>query len=346
MKILIVHSAMWLNGGAEQVIVRLANWLTDHNHPVTILTTAICDEVRDTIKEARLLPCKNYEEMLYVLKNIYSDFDVINAHNDPSQLLCFGIRKPVVWLCNEPPQKWLEGHPLTEDDLEPVQKFVDVAVVADEFNQKRFKEIYNKDSKIIPYGIDYYFFEDGKPEWIKEKYDLKDKFVLTQVGFISDTKNQLRTLEIFKDVKEKIPEAKLLLVGYDKLPYAGIVRSEIKRLGFEDDVIITGLLPQETIRDIYHASDVVLSPIKAQGGWLSIFEAMATGTPVIVSKEATASSILEKNHIGYVENFVENIVKIHKNGGQLNVSDADWVKDNLAWETFCVRFCGLFEDLK
>ena len=218
MKILIINPSFYVYGGAERVIVKLANYLTEHNHQCTILTTKMLPEIRKDLIETRLIFCNDIPDMAEWLNKIHKDFDVINYHNDPVQLLAFGKKTPSVWMCNEPPQTCLDGKELPIDQKEVVRKFIKKVVVADEFNQKRFKEIYGVDSEIINYGVDYDFWKKGDGSKFRKKYELKDEFVLVQSGFIHPMKNQMRTLNIFKKIKEKIPNAKLILAGYET-PY-------------------------------------------------------------------------------------------------------------------------------
>lgn len=342
MKILIVNPGFWLYGGAERVIVKLVNYLTEHNHQCTILTTQMILEVRKDLIETRLILCRDIREMADWLDKIHEDFNIINYHNDPVQLLAFGKKTPSVWNCNEPPQTCLDGKELPIDQKEIV-KFIKKVVVADKFNQERFKKIYGVDAEIINYGVDYNFWQKGNGEKFRKKYELdKDDFVMTQVGFIHPMKNQFRALSIFKDIKTKIPNAKLVLAGYET-PHKMQLDDYIFANNLQADVIFTGFVSQEEIRDIYHGSNLALFPIKSQGGWLSIFDAIACGLPVIVSSEATCSSILEEEQLGYVEDWDNNIMEIYN--GRTNISRKTFIRDNLSWNKFCEKMVKVYENL-
>lgn len=339
MKILICNPSLWIYGGAERVIVKLANYLTNHNHTCTILTTQMLPEIRKDLIETRLILCKDIKEIADWIDKIHQDFDVINYHNDPVQLLHFGKKTPAVWMCNEPPSFCLDGGELPKDQKEVI-KFIQKIVVADKFNQDRFKKIYDRDSEIINYGVDYKFWQKGDGEKFRKKYDLKDAFVMTQVGFISPMKNQMRTIKIFQEVKKKIPNAKLVLAGYET-PHKMQLEDYIFENNLQEDIIFTGFVSQEEVRDIYHGSSLAIFPIKTQGGWLSIFDAMACGLAVYVSKEATCSSILKEAKIGTVcetdEDFVNAVnVKVENN--------SKWVKENLSWDKFCEKMLGVFNE--
>lgn len=345
-KVLICHPSFWIDGGAERVIIRLANWLTDRHIQVTILTAEMIPEVKQQFNEARIIVSGDFATMSKDFQLICDDFDVINIHNTPCELLPYTRKLNTVWMCNEPPKCDGRECAVTEKEEAMVKNHIKKVVVADEFNQERFKKIYGIEATINPYGIDYDFFEKGTNA-MRDKYHLQNNFVVLQVAFIHQTKNQLRTVEIFKKIKEIIPHAKLVLAGKET-EYKLEVQKKIVERGLSDDVIFTGILPREDIRDLYHASDIVLQPCLSQGSWLSVFEAMAAGKPVFVSEEMTASSFMEKNGLGLVcrtdEIFLQRIqAEVDLGPGERHKMDQEFVRDNLKWDTFCSKMLEVFE---
>jgi len=324
MKILIINPSLWIYGGAERVISQLANYLTDRHHEVSILCYQICPEFRHSLKEARIIECKDISELCDFAKQITDDFDAINIHNEPGYLTLFPKKANVTWMCNEPPH--LDNPIPTKEEIQAVKDFK--VIVADEFNKKRLDELYNVNSKIIPYGIDYEFFNDN-PNKIKKN---KEKTFI-QVGWIADTKNQLRTIEIFKRLKVYYPEAKLILVGKALPDYLKQVRDKIAEYNLMGDIEWIDFTSREQVRDLYHQSHVALFPIKSQGGWLSVFEAISAGLPTYVSEDATCSSIVKATGTGYVcstdNDFIENVV--HENHDR----NYNWIKENLTWDNYC-----------
>ena len=341
-KVLICHPSFWIDGGAEKVIVRLANWLTDRHIQVTILTQEIIPEIKQQFKEARIMTHENFQELIGVFNLICEDFDVINIHNTPCELMPYTRKLNTVWMCNEPPKCDGINCDVTEEEAETTKNHIRKFVVADEFNANRFEKIYGIKPKIIPYGIDYNFFEKGTNS-MRDKYHLQNNFVVSQVAFIHQNKNQLRTLEIFRKIKIKIPNAKLVLAGQE-MDYKLKVQKKIIEKGLSEDVIFTGKISNEEVRDLYHASNVVIQPCLSQGSWLSVFEAIAAGKPVIVSKEMTASSFMKENNVGFVaetdEEFVDFVVNINED----YKTDHEFVRDNLKWETFCSKMLEVFEN--
>jgi len=341
MKILLLNPSFWIYGGAERVIVRFCQYCSEHHIQITILTTQMINEVRNDLIDTRLIFCKDLPEMSNILRLIHQDFDVIFYNNHPCELMSYGIKNKNIWLCNEP-QYFLDLGYVPDKEKEVVNNFIDKVIVADEFNQKRFKELYNMDSEIANYGIDYDFFsQEISPI---DKYEIKENFVITQVGFIHPTKNTKFTYEIFKEVLKKIPDAKLILVGQEIEPYSGELRNQIIKDGNMGNVIFTGVVNREEVRNIYNLTDVVLMPVKSQGSWLSPFEAISVGVPVFVSKEFTAQMILKKvaniTPVTEIKDYVDLIydfILLEKLGKDETLSmkeDKKWIKENLTWNKF------------
>jgi len=62
MKVLIVHPHMSLYGGAELVIVKLANYLTKNGIKNSILTLSMLDEIKKELKGTELIIPKGKKE--------------------------------------------------------------------------------------------------------------------------------------------------------------------------------------------------------------------------------------------------------------------------------------------
>jgi len=345
MNVLLMNPEFYVYGGAERLIVKLANYLTDKGVSNTLLTPNIPPRIREDFTETRIIETGDIQNMAPILHSIMHRFDVINPHNDPTQVLVFPRKKPSVWMCNEPPIQLLAGQELPESQRNVVRRHIDIPVVADEYNRNRFIDIYGVEPRVNPYGVDYNFFADGNPETAREKYGLDDAFVVLQVGMLTFTKNQLKTVSTFKKFKKVAPDAKLVLAGYNKGPYYDNVKRLITESGLRKDIIVTGEIPQGDVRDLYYAADVLFAPIMAQGGWLSTFEALATGLPIIVSPQMTASSLIIENELGVVtEDYVEELMNVYLNRSR-STETRRWVRENLSWDKFCGNMLSYFEEV-
>ena len=261
MRVLIVNPEFYVYGGAERLIVRLGNYLTDHGVANALMTPGLPARIKREFTETRLIETDKIEQLPPVLHSVAHRYDVINPHNDPAQICVYPRVRPTVWMCNEPPIQVLTGGSLDERQKRIVRNHVDTAVVADEFNRHRFMDIYGYEPRTNHYGVEYEFFASGDPDAVIGKYGLADRFVVLQVGMFTFTKNQVAAVGAFKKIKKEIPEAKLVLAGFNNTPYRRQVEQRIRSSGLARDVVLTGEIPQTEVRDLYHASDVLLVPI-------------------------------------------------------------------------------------
>lgn len=120
-------------------------------------------------------------------------------------------------------------------------------------------------------------------------YGIKGKFVLS-VGRLDPRKNLLRLIEAFKSLKNehKIPH-KLVIAG--KKDYlSGNIENAVK--GLENDIIMTGYIPDETLPILYSAADVFVYPTLFEGFGLPCLEAMSCGCPVISSNTSSIPEVV------------------------------------------------------
>ncbi len=370
MRVLIVNPRIYVYGGAELLITKLANYMTRKGIENALLTTSILPEVEKDLDGTKIivrekpkmpLDILSIGEIIALHKGIrdnLNNYDVINVHNYPAELSIFPYRKPVVWMCNEPVAyllyefsssllSRLENRTRLTFDKLVIKRYVRNVVVADEFNAGRLEKIYGITPTIINYGIDHAFFSQGDGKRAKQRFNLYDNFTVIQVGAITPFKNQLESIKAIGKLRDKIPDIKLLLVGLWEGEYIETLQRYVHTRSLEKYVIFTGHLSRDEVRDLYHACDIALFPIKSQGGWLSPFEALCANLPIIVSTSMTASNIIEKEGLGIVtDNFTDAVISIYGNPEKyrrMAKESSAWVDRNLTWDNFCQKMINTFE---
>lgn len=374
-RVLIVAPAMSVYGGAELVIVRLANHLTRQGVGNTLLTTAIPPVMRAeldgteirvverqtpslTRRITRALGLDDVAALRRELGRISAAYDVVNIHNFPAELAATACRRPVVWLCNEPPRISLRVdmekrmiprlvmEAFLRHERRVVRRRVDLAVVADPFNARRFESLYGCVPEIVPYGIDGRYFVKGDGAAARARFGLDERFTLLQVGMITPLKNQMESIRTLRQVKAEIPDARLVLAGAGEPAYLDEVRRFIRDNDLAGDVVITGHVDRAAVRDLYHAADLLIHPIRTQGGWLSPFEAVSAGLPVVVSEEMTAADLVRDHGLGIVTgDYSAAVLEIRRNASAYREAaraGRDWVAENLSWDRCCTQMTGLF----
>lgn len=140
----------------------------------------------------------------------------------------------------------------------------------------------NASIQVIPNGIDVNRFrhdEDCRAEIRSGIRASEDQFIVMFCGRLEPMKRPLLAIRIIAALLEREPRARMLIVGDG--PEMPAVRLEVKRLGIERSVTMTGAVA-DTAR-YYAAADCYLSTsVNMEGCPLATAEALATELPAVV----------------------------------------------------------------
>ncbi|MCR5119570.1 MAG: glycosyltransferase family 1 protein [Lachnospiraceae bacterium] len=142
--------------------------------------------------------------------------------------------------------------------------------------------------RIIPNALELDKFSPAaedkeKTAALRESLGLKGAYVVGHVGRFHYAKNHEFLLEVFAKIKEKKPEAKLLLVGGGSRE--SFIREEVSKRGLEAEVIFAGM--QSDTAPYYGLMDVLVFPSRYEGLPGTVVEAQAAGVPCIMSDSVT-----------------------------------------------------------
>jgi len=141
---------------------------------------------------------------------------------------------------------------------------------------------------VVQPGVDSYYRPVPAVDVVafRQRENLPEKFVL-HVGTLQPRKNLPVLLEAFATLGR--PELQLLLVGGKGWQFDEIFQG-ITRLGIQEQVRLTGYVPDQELPLWYNAAALFVFPSLYEGFGMPVIEAMACGTPVIA---ANTSSIPE-----------------------------------------------------
>lgn len=126
---------------------------------------------------------------------------------------------------------------------------------------------------------------------IFQKYKVGQKFIL-HVGHFKPHKNIGRLIEAYNKLPESLRgEYKLVLLAKKDLLYYELYE-QAQKLGLEDNVIFTDHVPEEELPYFYNAASLLVVPSLYEGFGLPALEAMACGTPVVVSRAASLPEVV------------------------------------------------------
>ncbi len=171
---------------------------------------------------------------------------------------------------------------------------------------KLFKDKYKYDRNIhiIPTGIELdRFYKENidtkKLNKLKSKLGIKkDEKVILYLGRLALEKSVDFLIENMKDILNKYPKTKLLIVGDgpDKEAYEDLV----KKCGIDDNVIFTGFIPWEESPLYYNISDIFVTASHTETQGLTVIEAMAASLPVVALDDESFRNTVIPNLNGYL----------------------------------------------
>jgi glycosyltransferase involved in cell wall biosynthesis len=111
--------------------------------------------------------------------------------------------------------------------------------------------------------------------------------VFLNVASIMATKAQLPLVKAFARVVQKIPKARLVLLGaVMEVPYLAAIEKAVQELGLQQNVLFAGY--DRHVSRYYHAADVFVLPSYWEGWSLSLGEAMANGLACVITDVGSA----------------------------------------------------------
>ncbi|RYY60467.1 MAG: MSMEG_0565 family glycosyltransferase, partial [Comamonadaceae bacterium] len=126
--------------------------------------------------------------------------------------------------------------------------------------------------------------------------------VILAVGGVEERKNTLRLLQAFALLRARWPDAQLVIAGGASLLDHARYTREFKAfaqaggiaIGPNAPVLLTGPLADADMPGLYRLADAVAMPSLNEGFGLVVLEALASGTPVVVSRIAPFTEYLEE----------------------------------------------------
>ena len=324
----------WSYGGPVQAAYNLSKELVKRGHYVTVYTTDALDEknrvpekeeVIDGIKVRRFSNLSNtiaYRHNIFLSPAILSDvkkrlknFDIVHMHEYRTiqnlAVYQYVMKYSIPYLIQAHgsaarvmAKKGLKqlfdrvwGYKLLRD--------AQVVIALTDKEVKQYKDMGVAEDKIeiIPNGIDLLEF-DNLPEKgeFRRKYNLdSDQSIILFLGRIHKIKGLDLLGEAFADLTRELHNIKLVIAGYDD-GYLPILTHLIKELDIEEQVLFTGPLYGREKLEAYVDADVYVLPSVYETFPISVLEAWACGTPVIVSDRCGIADIVD-GQAGYVVKY-------------------------------------------
>jgi glycosyltransferase involved in cell wall biosynthesis len=151
--------------------------------------------------------------------------------------------------------------------------------------------------EVLNWGVDLRMFrqDEGLRVRTRRKLGLGAAPTVLAMRSLAPLYNPDVLIQAFAAVRQAVPTARLVLKHPDPTIPAG-VGNTIARHGVADAVLCVGHVPQGDLPGLYAAGDVAVSIPSSDSSPRSVWEAMACGTPVVVSDLPWAAERLRNGH--------------------------------------------------
>jgi glycosyltransferase involved in cell wall biosynthesis len=142
--------------------------------------------------------------------------------------------------------------------------------------------------------------DNRSDEEFRADYNLPERYIL-YVGTLQPRKNIPTLVRAFARAKDRLWGIKLVIGGnFSAHNVDPRIRQTIHEEGLEDDVILPGFLPQESLWRFYKLAEIFVSMSYYEGFGVPLLEAMSVDTPVICSDIPPHREVAGDNGAYYV----------------------------------------------
>ena len=198
-----------------------------------------------------------------------------------------------------------EREPARRSEVESlVMRDADAIIVSTEEEKQDAVRLYDahpQKIKVIPAGVNLDTFKPVNQSIARQRVGIHEKQVILYVGRIEPLKGIDVLLEAAA-LLDGSDEIRVLIVGGSPGNDAELDRLKAltTELGIESMVTFTGAIKQNKLPDYYSAADVFVLPSHSESFGLAALEAMACGTPVVVSRVGGLKTFIDNGETGYL----------------------------------------------
>lgn len=357
-------------GGDVNVCYNLTKQFTEMGHNVTILTTTFDynKEDTDTINNLTMVPIEyKFNLALFIYspkmkewlnKNI-KNYDIIHLHELRSyqnNIITKYAKKYNIPYVLQPHastpknvNKSLIKHAYDFVYGNNIMKNAATTIAVSQEEAYYDKLMNAKDIRVIYNGMNIDEFEKLPPKGsFKNKNNIKSKYIL-YLGRMDELKGINYIIEAFSQLPPKYSDYKLVIAG-KITDYKKELDRIIKTNNLENKVIFTGFVKEEDKISIYHDAELFVNPVKYMGGVsITVFEALLSNTPVIVTKESgelvekmDAGTIVEYGDVESLKNEMIRSLE-DENLRKKQISNAQkYIRENLDWKSVSEKILGIY----
>lgn len=374
----------WEGGGVTRVVYSISKNLVNEGHEVTVYTT---DGFKSRLRIDRNVPIDVDGIKTYYFRNFFTylskrnitipyylpliarsqikDFDIIHIHEHRTLLAVF-----VSYYAKKNKTPYIvqaHGSVLPFFQKKLLKKLFDIqfgysilhgaskVIALTKVEAEQYTKMGIDESKIeiVPNGIDLSEYEDlPKTGIFRKKYGIqKDEKIVLYLGRIHRIKGVDLLIEAVSELAYQMKKVRLVIAGPDD-GYLSILKVKVEELNISDRIVFTGPLFDRDKLEAYIDANVYVLPSVYEIFGITVLEACACGTPVIVIDKSGIAQFVEG--AGYVIKYnknelahaISNILNDENLGRQLGEEGKNLVRKNFDWDKVIAEVQMIYERSK
>jgi glycosyltransferase involved in cell wall biosynthesis len=157
--------------------------------------------------------------------------------------------------------------------------------------------------RVVHNAIDAKLFHSGPRDEARTQLGIDPRQPLVvSVGHLISRKRHHVLIEAFARVRERMPEARLAIMGAPSFEaqYPAQLEAQIGALGLREHVRILGNIPPTTVATWLRAADVFALGTAREGCCNAVLEALASGLPVVTTPAGDNAWFVEEGISGHI----------------------------------------------
>jgi glycosyltransferase involved in cell wall biosynthesis len=206
---------------------------------------------------------------------------------------------------------------------------------------------------VMPIGIDWASYENlPAKNSFRRRLDLNAEIPLVLfLGRINFKKGLDLLVAAFPQVLQKLPQARLAIIGPDNERYAEKVKLWCRELGIGDTVLWVDHLDAEDAKKAFVDADVFVLPSYTENFGMTVVEAMACACPVVISNQIGIWREIEDAGAGMVvelepEQIAHAICRVlqNKEGARtMGMQGRQTAREHYAWSRIVGSFAAAYQ---
>jgi phosphatidylinositol alpha-1,6-mannosyltransferase len=141
-----------------------------------------------------------------------------------------------------------------------------------------------------------------KPDYLLRKYNISSQapilLTLTRLAATEQYKGHEQVINVISKLKVKFPTLRYILAGQFDRDEKLRIKSLIATNHVEEQVILTGFIPEKELTDLFLLADLFVLPSKKEGFGIVFIEALACGLPVICGNADGSVDAIRNGELG------------------------------------------------